>query len=138
MAFGNLADAYRASGEKDKAGATYDKAIALAFQDLQVNPQSTESMRDLAEYWAKKGEFARGMESIQRARGIDKKDVSLIYAQATIESMANKPNDALKTLREALSKGYPANDAQTDPDLQNLQNLPAFQAMIKEFSKQGP
>jgi len=133
LAMGNLADAYRASGQKDKAMATYDKAIALAFQDLQVNPQNTGAMEDLAMYFAKKGDAKHGMEFIQRARGIDKKDVGLIYAQATVENLAGKTTDALRTLREAFSKGYPVKDAAADPELENLQGFPEFQAMIKQF-----
>jgi tetratricopeptide (TPR) repeat protein len=134
LAMGNLADAYRASGQKDKAMATYDKAIALAFQDLQVNPQNTGAMADLALYYAKKGDSKHGMDFIQRARTIDKKDVGLIYVQATVENLAGKPTDALRTLREAFSKGYPVKDAQDDPELANLQNLPEFQAMVKQFA----
>jgi tetratricopeptide (TPR) repeat protein len=135
LAFGNLADAYRASGQKDKAMATYDKAIALSFQDLQVNPQSTTAMEDLAVYYAKKGDGARGMEFIHRARSIDKKDVNLIYVQATVENLAAKPADAVRTLREAFGKGYPVTEALAEPELQSLQSRPDFQALIKEFSK---
>lgn len=134
LAFGNLADAYRASGQKDKAMATYDKAIALAFQDLQVNPQNTGAMADLALYYVKKGDAKHGMDYIQRARGIDKKDVALIYNQATVENLAGKTSDALRTLREAFSKGYPVKEAQADPELANLQNLPEFQAMVKQYA----
>jgi eukaryotic-like serine/threonine-protein kinase len=135
LAFGNLADAYRASGQKDKAMATYDKAIALAFKDLQVNPQNTGAMEDLALYYAKKGDTKQGMEFIERARGIDKKDVSLIYYQATVETLANKPQDALKSLREAFSKGYPVKEAVADPELASLQNLPEFQALVKQYGQ---
>jgi serine/threonine-protein kinase len=134
LAMGNLGDAYRASGQKDKAMATYDKAIALAFQDLQVNPQNTGAMEDLALYYVKKGDSAHGMEYIKRARAIDKKDVGLIYVQATVENLAGKTGDALRTLREAFSKGYPVKDAQADPELANLQNVPEFQVMVKEFT----
>jgi tetratricopeptide (TPR) repeat protein/TolB-like protein len=137
LAMGNLADAYRASGQKDKAMATYDKAIALAFQDLQVNPQNTGAMADLALYYVKKGDPKHGMDFIQRARGIDKKDVGLIYVQATVENLAGKSTDALRTLREAFSKGYPVKDAQADPELANLQNLSEFQAMVKQFTPPG-
>ena len=133
LAMGNLADAYRASGQKDKAAATYEKAIALAFQDLQVNPQNTGAMGDLALYYAKKGDGQHGMEFIQRARAIDRKDVSLIYIQATVENLAGKNADALRSLREAFSKGFPVKDAQTDPEFANLQNLPDFQALVKQF-----
>jgi hypothetical protein len=60
---------------------------------------------------AKKGESMRAMEFIPRARGIDKKDVELIFSQATVENLANKPSDSIRTLRYALSKGYIESDA---------------------------
>jgi serine/threonine protein kinase/Flp pilus assembly protein TadD len=133
-AYGNLADAYRYSGQKDKADATYDKAIALAFHDLQVNPQSADTMGDLALYYAKKGDSKHAMDFIQRARAIDKRDVALLYNQAIVENLAGKPAEAVATLREALSKGYSANGAEKDPEFQNLQSRPDFQALIKEFA----
>ena len=134
-AAGNLADAYRYSGQKAKADAIYDKAIALAFQELQVNPQSTEAMSDLAVYYADKGEQARAMAFIQRARGIDSKDVELMFAQATVENHGNKSADALKTLREALNKGYPVTEVESNPDFDNLKDRPEFQALIAQYKK---
>jgi eukaryotic-like serine/threonine-protein kinase len=135
LAAGNLADAYRYSGQKEKANATYDKAIALAFQDLRVNPQDTEVMGDLASYYAKKGDSARAKEFIQRARTIDKDDLELIHTQALVENFANKPDESVRSLREALSKGFSVKTVQEDPDLSNLQNRPDFQALIKEYSR---
>lgn len=132
---GNLADAYRYSGQTDKANATYEKAIALAFQDLQVNPQNTDDLGDLALYFVKKGDGARGIEFIQRARNIDKRNVELIYTQATVEALANKPADAMASLRDALSKGYPVKDVQSNPDFASVQSRPDFQALIKQYSQ---
>jgi tetratricopeptide (TPR) repeat protein/TolB-like protein len=137
MAVGNLADAYRWSGQKDKALATYDKAISLAFAELQVNPQNTTAMGSLALYFAKKGDPNRGMEFIKRARAIDKNDVALTYILAVVQNLANRPDDALQTLRLALSKGYPAEEAQADPELDNLKNRPEFVRMVKKFSQKS-
>jgi len=134
MAVGNLADAYRYSGQKDQAVANYDKAIALTFKDLQVNPQSTEAMGDLATYYAKKGDTAHAIDFIQRARAIDKKDVELIHTQAIVENLGGKPADAVRTLREALSNGYPLKEVEEDPELQNLNDRPDFQALLKEYA----
>jgi eukaryotic-like serine/threonine-protein kinase len=131
---GSLADAYRYSGQKDKADETYDKAIALAFHDLQVNPQSADTMGDLATYYAKKGDSKRATEFIQRARAIDKTDVALIYNQAIVENLSGKQSEAVSTLRAALGKGYSVYDAQRDKEFENLQSRPDFQALIKEFS----
>jgi tetratricopeptide (TPR) repeat protein/TolB-like protein/tRNA A-37 threonylcarbamoyl transferase component Bud32 len=132
---GNLADAYRYAGQTEKARATYEKAIALAFQDLQVNPQNTDDLGDLAVYFAKKGDADHGLEFIKRARTIDKKNVELIFTQATVEALGNKPDDALKTLREALEKGYPAKDVGSSPDFTSLQGNKDFQALLKQFSQ---
>ena len=137
IAIGNLADAYRWSGQKDKADATYDKAIAVAFKELEVNPKDSNTMGSLALYYAKKGDYVRGMEFIQRARAIDKKDVGLIYIQATVEDLAGRQSDALRTLREALSKGYPVTEPQEDPEFGNLKNQPEFKALMKEFAQQA-
>jgi serine/threonine protein kinase/tetratricopeptide (TPR) repeat protein len=133
MAMGNLAEAYRYSGQKEKAVEYYDKAIALTFKDLQVNPQSTEAMGDLATYYAKKGDTVHATEFIQRARAIDMKDVELIHTQALVETLGGKPADAVRTLREALSKGYPVKEVEEDADLQSLKDRPDFQAAIKEY-----
>ncbi|MGA8922704.1 MAG: tetratricopeptide repeat protein, partial [Candidatus Dormiibacterota bacterium] len=132
MAVGNLADAYRLSGQKDKASAAYDKAIALAYQELQVNPRDTSAMGSLSLYYAKKGDATHSLDFIRRARDIDKKDVTLIYIQATDENLANKHDDALKSLRDALRNGYPLNDAEADPDLANLTSTPEFKQIAKE------
>jgi hypothetical protein len=84
--------------------------------------------------YAKKGDPKRGMDFITRARTIDKSDVELIYIQAVIENLANQQGDALSTLHEALSKGYPVGEAEDDPELANLQNRPEFKSMQKEFA----
>jgi tetratricopeptide (TPR) repeat protein len=68
---GNLADAYRWNGQKEKSFATYDKAIALAYKELQANSKKASTMGDLAGYYAKKGDRAQSIEWISRARSID-------------------------------------------------------------------
>jgi tetratricopeptide (TPR) repeat protein len=130
---GNLGDAYRYSGQKDKSNAAYDKAIALAYQELRVDPQNTEVMGDVASYAAKRGDAARAAEFIKRARAIDKTDLELMHTQAVVENFANNPTEAVNTLREVLSKGYSMKAVQEDPDLANLQSRPDFQALVKEY-----
>jgi eukaryotic-like serine/threonine-protein kinase len=133
-AVGNLADAYRWSGQKDKANTTYEKAISLGFKELQVNPQDTDAMAGLALYYAKKGEPDKGMEFIRRARAIDGNDVELLYIQAVVENLSNHSADALRDLQQALSKGYPAKEADSDPELGSLKDRPEFNAILKRFS----
>jgi serine/threonine protein kinase/tetratricopeptide (TPR) repeat protein len=133
--FGNLGDSYRWSGHSQQAGTAYDKAISLAFQQLQVNPRSAETMGDLALYYAKKGDARNALQYIQQARAIDLADVQLMYSEVQIKALVGKPEDALKSLRQALGKGYPPQEVWNDPELQKLQALPQFAQLVNEYSK---
>jgi Tfp pilus assembly protein PilF len=87
---GNLADGYRAAGQMDKANATYDKAIALAFKDLRVNPRRAETMGDLSLYFAKKGDVGQAMEFMKRARELDPSSVDLILNSAEVHVLSKR------------------------------------------------
>ena len=131
---GNLADAYRWSGHADKAQSTYDKAIALAYKELEVNPRSASTMCSLAVYFAKKGDSTQALQFIRRARSIDPNSNQLIYNEAEIQALANRPDEAIKSLREAFQKGYSPEEARNDPELKSLEGRPEFDKLLKEFS----
>ena len=133
MAMGNLADGYRWAGRRQQALATYDKAIALAYKQLAINPRDADAMGYLGQYLAKKGDPQRGLQLVRRARAMDSSDVSLVYFQAVVECIAGQQSEALKDLQQALKQGYPAQEAQSDPELRDLQNLPEFAAMMRQF-----
>jgi tetratricopeptide (TPR) repeat protein len=133
MMMGNLGDGYRWAGRRQESLITYDKAIALAYKQLQVNPRDADAMGYLGQYFAKKGDPQRGLEFVRRARAIAPGDISLLYFQAMVDCMAGKKNEALEALHEALRKGYPKEEAQSDPELKDLQGLPQFAAMMREF-----
>jgi tetratricopeptide (TPR) repeat protein len=132
---GNLADAYRYSGQKDKALSAYDRAIALAYKTFQVNPRNANVLGSLALYYAKKEDPKRALEFIRRARSIDANDNSLIYKQATINALAGKQAEALSGLREAFQKGYAPEEAKNDPELKALSANPEFGKLMTEFGR---
>ncbi len=133
VAVGNLADAYRWSRQPEKAKTTYDKAIALAYKELQVNPRKADTMEYLALYYAKKGDPTQALEFIRRARSIDGNNIEFIYNEGVVQALAGHPEEALKTLREAFRKGYPPDDAENDPELKSLWTRPEFEKLVREF-----
>ncbi|HEV8524099.1 MAG TPA: tetratricopeptide repeat protein [Terriglobales bacterium] len=137
VAVGNLADAYRWSGRADQAKATYDKAISLAYKDLQVNPRNTTALEYLALYYAKKGDPAQALNFIRRARAINRNDVELMYNEAVVNALAGRYSEALKALSQALEKGYPPKEVGNDPELKNLHGQPQFQHLLGRFGKSG-
>ena len=132
---GNLADSYRWSGQKDKAVETYNRAINLGYAQLQVNPRNSGVMGDLALYYAKKGDGPQAEQYIRQARTIDPSDLQLLSDEIEIYSLNDKPADALKSLREAFQKGYSPEEAQNDPELAKIKNLPEFQKLVSAYSK---
>jgi serine/threonine protein kinase/tetratricopeptide (TPR) repeat protein len=134
LLMGNLADAYRAAGRKDQAAATYDKAIQLAFRQLQVNPKLAAVTGDLALYYAKKGDADHALEYIRQARSLDREDLQLLYSQAEIFSLTNHQREAITALRTAFQKGYSTEEAMNDPELGSLKSLPEFTKLVAEYS----
>lgn len=131
---GNLADGYRWNGQKEKSLATYDKAIALAYKELQVNPQNASIMADLAGYYAKKGDGAQAVEWMSRARRIAPNSVPLMSQAAIVHTLADRPEEALKDLREAFQKGYSVEEARREPEFRSLQSHPEFANLLEEFN----
>ncbi len=131
---GNLADAYRWAGDKNKANATYDQAIALAYKQLQVNPRDSNALGHMALYHAKKGDTAQAQDFIRRARSVDPSDIYLIYTVAVVETNANNPAAAIEALRSALQKGFATADVESDPEFTPLRTRPDYQALLKEFA----
>jgi serine/threonine protein kinase/tetratricopeptide (TPR) repeat protein/TolB-like protein len=137
-AVGNLADGYRWSGDaanKAKAKATYEQAIALALNALRVNPQDASTLGNLAFYYAKNGDSKKGLEFIHRARSIDANDNELMYKEAVVDAIAGQQADALSSLRAALGKGYPVQQAKNDPELKILASNPELEKLIAGFER---
>jgi Flp pilus assembly protein TadD len=131
----NLAQAYRRSGQEQKAITTYDRAISAAYSELQVNPQNADVMGTLAMCYAAKGELSRAQQLIQRARSIDGADSGLMYDEAVVFSLRGLLPDALTSLRRALQSGASFEDAMKDPDLAAVRSLAGFKPVAKMFGQ---
>jgi serine/threonine protein kinase/tetratricopeptide (TPR) repeat protein len=134
----NLADAYRGAGQQDKARTAYQQAISLGFKELQTNPQNAEVKAQIALSYAKIDNAPEAEKFIREARGIDKNNIDYIYKEAKIDAVLGRSADALKLLREALEKHYPAEFAAGDEDLKNLNGNPEFTSLIKQYSQKKP
>lgn len=137
MIIGNLADAYRWSGRQQDGLNTYDKAIGLAYKELQVDPRSATTMEHLSLYYAKKGDPGHALEFIRHARSIEPANISLLYTNAVVYCLAGQQKESLNALNEALEKGYSVEEAKNDPELSDLQKLPEFPELLKKFTKRS-
>ncbi|HXX19977.1 MAG TPA: tetratricopeptide repeat protein [Candidatus Acidoferrum sp.] len=134
----NLADAYRGAGNQDAARAAYQQAISLGYKELETNPRDANVMAEIALAYAKIGNAQEAMNSIHRALAIDHDNVDCMYTEAEIEAILGHTSDALKALRAALEKHYPADYAGGDPDLASLQGNPEFAELVRKYSAKKP
>lgn len=129
----NLADAYRWSNRRELAAASYDQAIKLAAQTLQVSPDDTDALGDQAIAYAKTGNGPTALRLIGRARKLDAGNVDLMYEEASIHALAGRTAEAIASLREALRHNYSQDVVTGDPELAELRKTPEFAKMIAEF-----
>ena len=135
LVVGNLADAYRWLGDRNKASKTYDRAIGLAYKAYQVNPRDAANLGSLALYYAKKGDVSLALEFIRRARSINKDETALMYKEALVFALTGKPDEALNALRQTLTHGYSVQEAKNDPELTSLRTRPEFGQLLAEFER---
>jgi len=124
-----LGDAYRWSGQRDKASAAYDEAIKLAYQNLDTNPNDTDALGYLASASAKKGDDATAQSKIQQALKIKPADPGLLDLEAQIQAIGGHVPEALASLRRALENGYSWKEVQSDPEFKSLRGNPQFQEL---------
>ena len=95
-------------------------------------------MAEIALAYAKIGNSKEAIDLIRRVRAMDHSNVNYIYDAAAINAVLGNSGDALKALREALVKHYPAEYAAGDIDFSSLQNSPEFASMMKEYAVNKP
>jgi serine/threonine protein kinase/tetratricopeptide (TPR) repeat protein len=125
----NLADDYRWLGDQKRAAATYDKAIALAYQALTVDPTDATTRCNLGTYYAKKGDTAQGLKMINEALAGNRTNPGFLYNLAVAHTLAGQHEPALQALRAAFKAGYPPAFSRNDPDLKGLSADPRFTAL---------
>jgi eukaryotic-like serine/threonine-protein kinase len=131
---GNLADGYRQAGDLEKAHETYDRAIALAFRELEVDPESAMKRYALARYYARKGDLTRAEQFLADARALDSSNVSILYGAAQLHAVARRTDEAIGALEEAFEAGYPAVLANHDPEFAEVKKDPRFGRLIERYS----
>jgi tetratricopeptide (TPR) repeat protein len=128
--WGNLADAYRwTPGEENRARKTYERAIALAQQQLEVNPRDAGVLGSLAQYHAKIGSHERARQLIGQAVAIAPKDLNLLLKAAEVYNLADNHQEALEWLKRVVQAGYPRFEIEANPEFANLRDHPEFRKM---------
>ena len=132
----NLGDAYRwTPGLEPKAAAAYARAIALAREELRVNPQDGGVHSVLALCLAKTGAAAAAERHVRAALATAPDSPDLLYNASLVAALAGRRAEALRLLGRAAEAGYSRALIASEPELAGLRREAAFQAIVRGYNR---
>jgi eukaryotic-like serine/threonine-protein kinase len=137
--WGNLADAHRWSpGMQEQAAGAYERAIALAEEQLRVNPRDSEQLGYLAEWLAKCGRAREASQVLSRALKMEPGNLDCLAHSVRVHHMAGRREQALQALAEVVRLGFGIEEFERDPELATLRQDPAYPKAIRRPRDAGP
>ena len=128
--WGSLADALHYSGDQAAAKAAYEKAAALAAQQLEVNPKDAEVNGDIADYYAMLGERKRAIGFLDQSLRWGQGNKDLLFNAAVVYQDLGESAVALEWLKKSLDAGVSVATVLEMPPFDALKNDPRFQALV--------
>ena len=106
--WGNLGDARRYTGGPDeRVRASYERAVELANLRLEVNPRDTETLINLAWYYANLGQPVAARSTLDSAKPGSVSDPGQVYVIALVNAVLGDRGAALRARNRAASLGFP-------------------------------
>jgi serine/threonine protein kinase/tetratricopeptide (TPR) repeat protein len=128
--WGNLADAYKLSGNTTEAKHAFGKAVETANDALEINPKDTSSLAHMAYYLAN---LDRKSEAIVYAEQITQSSPGLEnFVVATAYDHLQEVDKSLAHIQWALAKNYPLDEVMNTPLLTNSRKHPKFEQSISQ------
>ena len=130
--WGNLGDASYYGGDIASAKESYQKAIALAENQLNVNPRDAGVLGDLASYYSMLGDRKQALSYLDRSLQLGKGDKDLLLNAAVVYNQLRETGVALEWLSKALAAGYSRSVIATGAPFDNLHDNPRYQALMQQ------
>ncbi len=129
------AQSYSALGLESEANELYRRALEVAEQHLELNPDDPRAATMCAVSCCRLGDQERGIEWAVRALDIDAEDPGVRYNVACLYALEGLTGQAIDCLEEAIRCGFTNREwFEKDPDLASLRDHPRFQALLEVLS----
>jgi serine/threonine-protein kinase len=130
LLWGNLGDSlFWSGGQRSKAVAAYENAIARAEKKLEVNPKDTIVLAFLADYNAMNRHHSKAIEEIEQALALAPADGEVRLRAAIIYNQLGDADRCLASLEKAVAAGYSAQVIRDTPDFDHLRSNPRFRVL---------
>lgn len=132
LAWGNLGDARsRVPGDGARAREAYRRAIALANEQLRVNPRDARTLGYLAWYEAATGDKHAALTTARRALRIAPRDSELLFNVALVYNQLGDFEQALSWLEKSRAAGFSLTVLRDTPNFDHLRTNPQFQRLLQ-------
>lgn len=132
QAHGNLARAYYwYPPKRSLARGEYLQALALAKEELKINPKDADAHLLSAQYYAMLGDVDPSMRNLEIALHTSPGDAETLYFAAMIYAQFGEPQAAIAWLQQAIAHGYSRSEILCTPELDILKNYPGYKALLK-------
>ncbi|HEV2064592.1 MAG TPA: tetratricopeptide repeat protein, partial [Thermoanaerobaculia bacterium] len=129
--WGNLGDAHRAvRGQEAKATEAYARSVALAREQLRLNPRDFRAQSFVATGLAKTGHPDEADKEMRRALVLAPKEPEILSDAAIVAALAGRDSEALDLLKKAIAAGYCGAILARQPEFARLRDEPAFRSIV--------
>jgi tetratricopeptide (TPR) repeat protein len=103
----------------------------MAENQLEINPQDPEILTDLADAYASVGDLQKATSLIENAMQIAPGNPGTMVVAGLVYEQSGKRGQALDVLSEVIHLGYPREQIESLPELENLVADPRFDSLIQ-------
>ena len=129
--WGNLGDAYHFQGAQEQvAEVAYRRAIGLGEAHLEVNPEDSMVISDIALYHSRIGNVEKARELDEKANSRGPGIMYVHYNSALIHVQFGEVDEALAALGRAVELSYERELLRVDPALKGLQDDERFRQLV--------
>jgi tetratricopeptide (TPR) repeat protein len=133
--WGNLGDAYHFQGTQEQvAEVAYKRAIGLGEARLEVNPDDSMVISDIALYYSRIGNVEKARELDEKANGQGAGIMYVHYNSALIHVQFGEVDEAFVALERAVELSYERELLRRDPALKGLQDDERFRRLLANNS----
>jgi len=132
VTWGNLGDAQYYGGARKESALAYRKAIELASADLKVNPNDSDVLSDIAQYYSMLGNRDQALDYLGQALQHGHSEKQLLFSAAEVYNQLGDSGPALEWLAKAVQAGYSTSRIRDLPSFQNLVDNPQYQQLLSQ------
>jgi serine/threonine-protein kinase len=128
----NLGDGYYwTPGKRSQSMAAYRQAIAIAREELRVNPKDSHAYGVLAICHAMLREKQPALDALRLGLELSPTDQFLLYQAALVHNQFDQPDQTIDWLEKAVAAGYSPSRLRDYPNFDPLWANPRSQELLK-------